>query len=143
MPHLAEEIAGLLEKAGSSEFAQRIARLKLRELIASGSPLTRGLIEYYLRKAHRVGAWRRLPAVSRALLRACRFLPLVKSRVLRNILLELMIDIELYTTRGKAVYYGVLYAFRQGMLEALGSFKQLIALGISYMNLPSWLKILG
>lgn len=35
------------------------------------------------------------------------------------------------------------YALRQGLIEALNSFKKLIALGISYMNLPSWLKVLG
>ena len=143
MPHLAEEMAKLLENAGSSEFAQEIARLKLGEFIAGGSPITRKTIEHYLRKAYRTSAWRRLPAVSRALLKACRYLPLVKSDVLKNILLKIMIDIELYTTRGRAVYYGVLYALRLGLIEALNSFKKLIALGISYMNLPSWLKVLG
>lgn len=143
MPHLAEEIAKLLENAGSSEFAQELARLKLGEFIANGSPLTRKLIECYLRKAYRTGAWRKLPVVSQAILRACRFLPLVKSVVLKNILLKIMIEIELCTTRGKAVYYGVLYALRHGLLEALRSFKKLIVLGISYMNSPSWLKILG
>ena len=56
MPHLAEEMAKLLENAGSSEFAQEIAGLKLGEFIAGGSPITRKTIEHYLRKAYRTSA---------------------------------------------------------------------------------------
>jgi hypothetical protein len=70
-------------------------------------------------------------------------LRIVKSRVLSDILAGIMVEIELSTLRGRAIYYGVLVALRQGLKEALGDFKRLITLGIGYLNLPSMWRVLG
>jgi len=53
------------------------------------------------------------------------------------------VKIELFTLRGKAVFYGVLVAVRSGFLEDLSSVKRLITLGVSYLNLPELWRILG
>lgn len=101
------------------------------------SEVTRKTIEHYLRKAIRSGAWSRLQRETRALILAARSLPIIKSPVLKNILRGFFLEIELYTLRGRAVFYGVLVASRQGLLDVLGNLKRLITLGISYLNLPS------
>ncbi|WP_148676531.1 hypothetical protein [Thermosphaera aggregans] len=59
----------------------------------------------------------------RALLLASRCLKIVKSRVLSDILAGIMVEIELSTLRGRAIYYGVRVALRQGLKEALEDFK--------------------
>jgi len=55
----------------------------------------------------------------------------------------IMVEIELSTLRGRAIYYGVLVALRSGLREALGDFKKLITLGIGYLNLPLMWRVLG
>lgn len=105
--------------------------------------VTMGTLEYYYRKALRSNAWWKLRRESRALLLASRFLSSIKSPVLLSILRELLLEIELHTFRGKAVFYGVLVALRQGIHEALGDLKRLITLGVGYLNLPLMWRILG
>jgi len=114
---------------------------KVRESI--GGVVTSSLISRFIRKAVRTGVWSKLPTTSRALLLASRCLRIVKSRVLSDILAGIMVEIELSTLRGRAIYYGVLVALRQGLKEALGDFKRLITLGIGYLNLPSMWRVLG
>jgi len=87
--------------------------------------------------------WYKLKQESRALLIASKSLLVVKSPVLKNILRGIFLEIELCTLRGKAVFYGVLVALRQGLIEALGNFKRLITLGVSYLNLPELWRVLG
>jgi len=100
-------------------------------------------VDHYFRKALRSNAWWKLRRESRALLYASRALRVVKSPVLLSILRELFLEIELSTLRGKAVYYGVLVALRQGLREALGDLKKLITLGVGYLNLPLMWRVLG
>jgi len=114
---------------------------KVRESI--GGVLTSSLISRFIRKAIRTGVWFMLPTTSRALLLASRCLKIIKSRVLREILMGIMVEIELSTLRGRAIYYGVLVALRSGLREALGDFKKLITLGVGYLNLPLMWRILG
>jgi predicted nucleic acid-binding protein len=105
--------------------------------------ITREVLQHYVRKALRVGAWSRLRRESRALLIAARSLPVVKSPVLKGILREIFLEIELHTLRGRAVFYGVLVALRQGLLHALRDCKRLITLGVGYLNLPLAWRVLG
>ena len=119
-----------------------LALNKVKECIRI-SRLTSSLIVKFIRKALNTGVWYKLPLVSRALLLAVKRLPVVKSPVLRNVLLDIMVKIELFTLRGKAVFYGVLVAVRSGFLEDLSSVKRLITLGVSYLNLPELWRILG
>ncbi|MEM4888966.1 MAG: hypothetical protein QXJ64_05970 [Thermosphaera sp.] len=73
-----------------------------------------GTVQSYIRKAIRTGAWRSLKPESRALLLALRsWKKSVKSPVLQSILSRIFIEIELHTTRGKAIFYGILEAMRK------------------------------
>jgi hypothetical protein len=127
---------------GVSRDSLETARSVVAEYLLPGL-ITRDVVQHYVRKALRVGAWCRLRRESRALLLAVRFLPIIKSPVLNSILRGVFLDIELYTVRGRAVFYGVLVALRQGLLSALGNLKRLTTLGIGYLNLPLTWRVLG
>jgi len=131
----------LIER-GVSRDAVLLAKSTVLELLVP-SAVTREAVNYYIRKALRSGAWWRLRRESRALLLASRFLPVVRSPTLLGILREVFSEIELSTLRGKAVFYGVLLALRQGLREVLGDFKRLVTLGVGYLNLPVMWRVLG
>jgi len=131
-----------LVERGVSEDSVVLARSIVSKFLIS-RVVDRGVIEYYVRKALRSGVWFKLKQESRALILASRFLSVIKSPVLNGILRELFLEIELCTLRGKAVFYGVLVALRQGLLEALGDLKRLVTLGVGYLNLPVMWRILG
>ncbi|WP_448578857.1 hypothetical protein [Thermosphaera sp.] len=120
----------------------QVAFAKVRELVSS-QPVSGPVLEMFFRKAVRTGAWGRLSPVSKALLLASRRLVLVKSPVLRSILLNIMAEIEMYTTRGRAVYYGVVVALKKNMVEALSSLNRLVTLGIAYLSLPPLWRVFG
>ena len=131
----------LIER-GVSRDAVLLAKSTVLELLVP-SVVTRETVNYYIRKALRSGAWWRLRRESRALLLASRFLPVVKSPTLLGILREVFSEIELSTLRGKAVFYGVLLALRQGLREVLRDLKRLVTLGVGYLNLPVMWRVLG
>jgi len=129
------------ERGISGEILEEAFR-RLREAVDPGV-IDRAVVERYIRKAVRTGAWRSLSYESRSLLLASRFLPRVRSPVLKSIILDIMASIELYTTRGKAVFYGVLVALKQGLVNVLSNLKRIITLGIAYLNLPDLWRTLG
>jgi len=129
------------EKGVTREVLEEAFR-RLREAIDPGV-IDKAIIERYIRKAVRTGAWRSLSHESRSLLLASRFLPRIKSVVLKSIILDIMASIELYTIRGKAVFYGVLVALRQGLASVLSNLRRIITLGIAYLNLPDLWRTLG
>jgi hypothetical protein len=131
----------LIER-GVSRDAVLLAKSTVLELLVP-SVVTRETVNYYIRKALRSGAWWRLRRESRALLLASRFLPVVRSPTLLGILREVFSEIELSTLRGKAVFYGVLLALRQGLREVLRDLKRLVTLGVGYLNLPVMWRVLG
>jgi hypothetical protein len=131
----------LIER-GVSRDAVLLARSTVLELLVP-SVVTRETVNYYIRKALRSGAWWRLRRESRALLLASRFLPVVRSPTLLGILREVFSEIELSTLRGKAVFYGVLLALRQGLREVLRDLERLVTLGVGYLNLPVMWRVLG
>jgi len=129
------------EKGVSGEAVEEAFR-RLREAIDPGV-IDRAVVKRYIRKAVRTGAWRSLSYESRSLLLASRFLPRVRSPVLKNIILDIMASIELYTTRGRAIFYGVLVALKQGLVSVLSNLRRIITLGIGYLNLPDLWRTLG
>jgi len=129
------------EKGVSGEAVEEAFR-RLREAI-NPDVIDKAIIERYIRKAVRTGAWRSLRYESRSLLLASRYLPRVRSPVLRSIILDIMASIDLYTTRGKAIFYGVLVALKQGLVNALNNLRRIITLGIAYLNLPDLWRTLG
>jgi hypothetical protein len=127
---------------GVEEEAVELAKRAVAEHLVP-KVITGVIVERYVRKALRHSAWSKLPLVTRALLLASRKLSIVKSPALREILRRVFVEIELYTLRGRAAFYGALLALRQGLVEALRDLKRLITLGIGYLNLPLMWRVLG
>ena len=95
------------------------------------------VIKYYVRKAVRLGVWRLLKPESKALMKAStQWRGIIKSRVLKEILKEIFLQIELNTVRGKALLYGIIITLKNNLRELLTSTKKLICLGISYLSNP-------
>jgi len=65
-------------------------------------------IEKYIRKAMQTRTWYCLERIQRAILILTRRLPLIKSPVLKSILYRIFLEIEMFTTRGKALFYGII-----------------------------------
>ena len=132
----------LWENAGAGDFAELARRVVAEHLVPER--INKHVIEHYVRKALRSGAWRKLRMESRLLLWAvARYLHVVKSPVLRDVIRGILLEIELSTLCGRAVFYGVLVALRQGLVEALKDLKRLITLGVSYLNLPLMWRVFG
>ncbi|MEM1731204.1 MAG: hypothetical protein QXV81_08770 [Ignisphaera sp.] len=119
----------------------------MTKIIAPSFDSAGSTIKTYIRKAVRTGAWRSLKPESRALLLALRsWKRSVKSLVLRSILTRIFVEIELHTTRGKAIFYGILEAMRKArevLSDLSGNLSKIIAMGIQYMNLPLLYRIHG
>ncbi|MEM1661184.1 MAG: hypothetical protein QXR17_08635, partial [Candidatus Bathyarchaeia archaeon] len=119
----------------------------MTKVIALSFDSVGGTVKTYIRKAVRTGAWRSLKPESRALLLALRsWKRSVKSLVLRSILTRILVEIELHTTRGKAIFYGILEAMRKArevLSDLSRNLSKIIAMGIQYMNLPLLYRIHG
>ncbi|MEM2208534.1 MAG: hypothetical protein QXG17_07585 [Sulfolobales archaeon] len=119
----------------------------MTKVIALSFDSVGGTVKTYIRKAVRTGAWRSLKPESRALLLALRsWKRSVKSPVLRSILTRIFVEIELHTTRGKAIFYGILEAMREArevLSDLSRNLSKIIAMGIQYMNLPLLYRIHG
>ncbi len=132
----------LLENSHPRDSLEMARSLVAKHLVPAS--IDKDVLERYMRKALRNGAWRRLPRESRLLLwAAAKHLRRVKSPVLRDVLRRILLEIELSTLKGRAVFYGALLALRQGLTQALNNLKRLITLGVSYLNLPSMWRMLG
>lgn len=115
-----------------------VSRLLLPERI------DRYVVRAYIRKAVRVGLWRSLKAESRALLKALSiWRGVIKSKVLVEIVREVLVTIELGTLRGRSILYGVLQALRSGLWDLLSSAELLLCLGVSYLSNSPIFRFLG
>jgi len=139
-------LAEMSSKGLENRLVEHVKSL-MTKVIALSFDSVGGTVKTYIRKAVRTGAWRSLKPESRALLLALRsWKRSVKSLVLRSILTRIFVEIELHTTRGKAIFYGILEAMR-GAREILSdlsrNLSKIIAMGIQYMNLPLLYRIHG
>ncbi|AFK50622.1 hypothetical protein TCELL_0197 [Thermogladius calderae 1633] len=138
---------GLLKRA--VEGLSREVEYRAREVVARvllPERVDGSVVEKYFRKALRHGAWRRLPAHSRGLLLALRRWGVVKSPTLRAVLREVFLEIELYTLRGRALFYGAIVALAEGwgrLGELVSKASRLLTLGIFYLNLPTVYRFYG
>ena len=97
-------------------------------------------VERYVRKATRLGIWRRLPPETRALLLILRRWGLIRSPTLVSILRRVFLEIELCTLRGKALFYGIVLSLRDSMAklrDLIRNVTKLLILGLSYLNRPT------
>ncbi|MEM1612937.1 MAG: hypothetical protein QXH02_06270 [Desulfurococcaceae archaeon] len=136
-----------LSSKGLEDWVVEYVKSLMAKVVAPSLDPAGGTVQSYIRKAVRTGAWRSLKPESRALLLALRSWKRgVKSPVLRSILSRIFLEIELHTTRGKAIFYGILEAMRKArevLSDLSGNLSKIIAMGIQYMNLPLLYRIHG
>jgi len=139
--------AGLAELAGE-ELGQQIKE-KAKELLAQiilPKEITRQTIEKYIRKAIQIHAWHHLKRLDKAVLILARRLPMVKSPILKSIIHRIFLEIELYTTRGKALFYGIVISMHDTMdrlHELLKNISRILTIGLFYLNNPPIYRIYG
>ncbi|MEM2080000.1 MAG: hypothetical protein QW104_04885 [Nitrososphaerota archaeon] len=142
----AVRLAEVSSKGLENRLVEHVKSL-MTKVIAPSLDSVGGTVKTYIRKAVRTGAWRSLKPESRALLLALRsWKRSVKSPVLRFILTRIFVEIELHTTRGKAIFYGILEAMREArevLSDLSRNLSKIIAMGIQYMNLPLLYRIHG
>ncbi len=138
------KMAELAEKGLEQPVASRARELLAKMILPKR--VTGEVIGKYVRKAIRVGAWKYLKQESRALLILTRRWRLIKSPTLKSILYRLFLEIELYTLRGKALFYGIILAMKNTIYklqEVLKDYSKLLTLGIFYLNNPITYRIYG
>ena len=101
--------------------------------------ITKEVLEKSFRKALRLGVWKKLNPLKRALLYTARLARItqVRNLTLKHLLTEIIIEIEKHTLRGRALYYGLIIAINR--IRVLGTrilrdLTALLYLGISYIN---------
>ena len=109
-----------------------------RELIVP-KEITQETLEKSFRKALRLRIWKKLNPLRRALLYVAKktITTQVRNPTLKQILTQIIIEIEKHTLKGKAIYYGLLIALNR--IKVLGTrilrdLTALLYLGISYIN---------
>ena len=139
--------AGLAELAGE-ELGQQITE-EAKEILAQiilPKEITRQTIEKYIRKAIQIHAWHHLKRLDKAILTLTRKLPKIKSPTLKTILQKILLQIELHTTRGKALYYGIIITMKntiRKLHELLRNVPRLLTIGLFYLNNPPIYRIYG
>ncbi|MGC9069556.1 MAG: hypothetical protein ACP5IZ_11390 [Thermoprotei archaeon] len=102
--------------------------------------INKDAIRKYIKKALRTKTWKTLKPENRALLIALlKWGGEIKSRLLKKILQEILLEIELHTLRGKAIFYGFLISIKKKLFplkELLQNISRTIVIGISYLNNP-------
>jgi hypothetical protein len=120
--------------------------LEVLNRVALPERITGEVILRYVRRAVRLGIWRRLRPESRALLLVARRFEVLRSPVVTSIVRRLLLEVEVHTLRGRALLYGVLIALRDPFLRLAGVLRdvtKLLVLGISYLNNPPLLRFYG
>jgi hypothetical protein len=113
---------------------------KFKELVLP-KVITRDLIISYVRKALRTRIWFSLSPYQRALLKALTLskVYVVRSRVLKELITELLLIIERGTLKGKALWYGLVIALNMSKYlssKLVLNVETLLYLGINYLNNP-------
>jgi len=140
-------MAGLAELAGEGP-GQHVV-LKAKELLTKillPKKVTGNIVDRYVKKALRTGAWRSLKQENRAILIVARKWGVIKSPILKSILYRIFLEIELHTIRGKALFYGIILTIKGTIYrlhELLKDLSKLLALGLFYLNNPPMYRIYG
>jgi len=138
--------SALAAAAGSLQAGVVEAARQVLARVVLPSRIDGSVADRYIRKAMRSGAWRLLKPEARALLLALRRWGPVRSPTLRSIVEGILLEIELRTVRGRAIFYGALISLKRlglALSEALGSVRRLLCLGISYLNSPPMYRFYG
>jgi len=124
----------------------QIALTLLKKLLLP-KEITRMIIRKYIRKAINNHSWYKLRPEEKILLKlASKIVVKVKSPALKKVLENIFIKIEFASIKAQALYYGIIITLTNPLnkiKETLNNIKQLLYLGISYLNNPPWYKIYG
>ncbi|MEL9909439.1 MAG: hypothetical protein QXP97_02455 [Desulfurococcus sp.] len=141
------QLAELSCKGAGEEVLVEAKRVVSRVIDAGLGSITGGVVSYYLRKSLRNNSWRLLPWHSRAMLLALsKWGGVVRSRILREILIKVFTEIEVYSFRGRALLYGVIVAmarFRELLGDIVANARRLLTLGIQYLHQPLLYRVYG
>jgi len=113
--------------------------LDLLDGVVLPGKVTGGLVSRFVRRAARLGIWRRLRPESRALLLAARCFSVFRSPVAVSALRRAMLEVELLMLRGRALLFGALVSLRDPYLRLSGVFGDVakpLAIGISRLSNP-------
>ncbi len=108
--------------------------------------IDRGVIERSIRRALRNRSWFKLSKLQRALLKvASRVVKVVKSPTLAEVLKKVLLEIELNSLKGRALYFGFLIAMRMGepLTHLFRRLTYVMMLGINYLSNPPLFRVLG
>ena len=108
--------------------------------------ITQAHLRKYIRKALANRSWHLLTKLERSLLwLTSKIVPTVKSPTLRKTIQQILLKIELATTRGKALYYGILILIKKlkRIEETVQNLTYTLYLGLSYLNNPPTYRIYG
>lgn len=103
--------------------------------------ITGELIERYMRRARRNGAWRSLSPQAKALLLIARRWERFFSPFMNEVIGMILMDIYMFTFKGKALFYGILISISRGVGKIKMSLDRIFYMGCSYLNSPIWMRI--
>jgi len=115
-------------------------------MILLPSEITGNYMRKYIRKALANRSWHILTKLERSLLwLTSKIVPTVKSPVLKKIIQQILLKIELATTKGKALYYGILILIKKlkRIEEIVQNLVETLYIGLSYINNPPTYRIYG
>ena len=115
-------------------------------MILLPSEITGNYMRKYIRKALANRSWHILTKLERSLLwLTSKIVPTVKSPVLKKIIQQILLKIELATTKGKALYYGILLSLKKArkIEEIVQNLVETLYIGLSYINNPPTYRIYG
>lgn len=104
------------------------------------------ILRRYVRKALINKSWYTLLRIERLLLwLTSKIVSIVKSPILKRVIDEIVLKIELASLKGKALYYGVLLLIKKlkRIEEILENIVEVLYTGISYINNPPLYRVYG
>ena len=108
--------------------------------------ITQTHLRKYIRKALANRSWYLLTQLERSLLwLTSKIVPTIKSPILKKIVQQILLKIELTTTKGKALYYGILILIKKlkRIEEIVQNLTYTLYTGLSYINNPPTYRIYG
>lgn len=108
--------------------------------------ITQKHMRKYIRKAIANRTWHTLTKLERSLLwLTSKIVSTIKSPVLNNLIKRILLKIELASTKGKALYYGILILIKKlkKIEEIIKNLTETLYIGLSYINNPPTYRIYG
>ena len=108
--------------------------------------ITQTHLRKYIRKALANRSWHLLTKLERSLLwLTSKIVSTVKSPILKKIVQQILLKIELAATKGKALYYGILILIKKlrKIEEIVQNLTYTLYTGLSYINNPPTYRIYG